>query len=173
MTRLFRATAILAASVLAVSTSAGLAQAAPASSELGQLPAELGSTVKIGQGGDHGFIDTSGSLIGEPTLGSLGGPASQVIGSVTEVTGSSMTNPQPGTGSIDTSGSLLGEPTTGSLAPVAGSVAGAVGSDGGTGSVGPIVLVGGVAAVIALGVTFAPQIEQALADAGIQLLPLP
>jgi hypothetical protein len=54
-----------------------------------------------------------------------------------------------------------------------------IGSDGGTdslgvsGSLGPVLLIGGSAAVIGAGIYFAPQIEQALADAGIVLPPLP
>lgn len=183
MPRRFRVAAVLAASALAVSTSAGIAQAQSGeldpdslSSVTGSLPGELGSTVEIGQGGEGGFIDTSGSLLGEPTFGSLAPAAGSVVGSLNEAAGSNLLNPAPGTGSLDTSGSLLGEPTTGSLAPVAGSVAGSLGSGSGsgdTGSLGPVLVVGGLAAVIALGVTFSPQIEQALADAGIQLPPMP
>ena len=86
---------------------------------------------------------------------------------------------------------MNGEPITGSLAPVVGPVAtvlgdalgpsdgpavviGSGGTDslGGSGSLGPVLLIGGVAAVGA-GVAFAPQIEQALADAGIVLPPPP
>lgn len=138
-----------------------------------------------------GLIDTSGSLIGEPTTGSLAPVVSRVVGSVNEAAGSDAVNPAAGTGSLDTSDSVIGEPTTGSLAPVAGSVApvlgealgsgggpalviGSGGSDslGGSGSLGPVLLIGGVAAVGA-GIAFAPQIEQALADAGVVLPTLP
>jgi hypothetical protein len=154
----------------------------------GGQSSEAGSTQNGGETVDPGSVDTSGSaLIGEPTTGSLAPVASQVVGSVNGAVGSNAVNPAPGTGSVDTTGSLFGEPTTGSLAPVAGSVAGAlgsvpgseegpalvVGSDGGSGSLGPILLVGGSAAIIGAGIYFAPQIEQALRDAGIVLPPLP
>ena len=54
-----------------------------------------------------------------------------------------------------------------------GDVVGGSGSDAGTESLGPILVVGGIAAAIGAGIAFAPQIEQALADAGIELPPLP
>lgn len=163
MTTLTRKTAAVAAiAALALTGATGVAHA----------EINLGSVTFFPTEGGKGSVDTSGSLLGEPTTGSLAPVASEVMGSV----GVNSVDPAPGTGSVDTTGSLLGEPTTGSLAPVAGSVAGSLGSGSGsgdTGSLGPVLVVGGLAAVIALGVTFAPQIEQALADAGIQLPPMP
>lgn len=157
----------------------------------GQFP-PVGSTQQGAEVVSPGSIDTSGSaLIGEPTFGSLAPVVSEGVGSVNDAAGSNAVNPAPGTGLVDTSGSLLGEPTTGSLAPVWGSVGGvvgdALGSDegpavvigsgggsdslGGSGSLGPLLLVGGSAAVVGAGVYFAPQISQALTDAGVVIPP--
>ncbi len=181
MTRHIRAAAALGVSALALSGGVGLAHAQ--SSALGSAEEETGVV-------DPGLIDTSGSaLLDEPTFGSLAPVVSQGVGSVNKATGSDAVSPAPGTGSVDTTGSVFGEPTSGSLTPAVASVGGAlgsgegpaivIGSDGGTdslgvsGSLGPVLLVGGSAAVIGAGIYFAPQIEQALADAGIVLPPLP
>lgn len=181
MTSHIRAAAALAVSALALTGGVGLAHAQ--SSALGS--AEEG-TGEVGPGS----IDTSGSaLLGEPTFGSLAPVVSQGVGSVNAAAGSDAVSPAPGTGSVDTTGSILGEPTSGSLVPAVASVGDALGSDGGpaivigsdggtdslggSGSLGPVLLVGGSAAVIGAGIYFAPQIEQALTDAGIVLPPLP
>ena len=197
MSLTFRTAAVLAASALVVSTSAGVANAQ--SEEIGELGANLVTSVtgSLPEDGDlgsisfepgepgSGSVDTSGSALGEPTTGELAGSLAEAVGSVNEAAGSNAINPAPGTGSVDTTGSLIGEgePTTGSLAPVWGPIGNALGSgqgnnlvissDGGSGSLGPILVVGGVAAAVGAGIAFAPQIEQALADAGIELPPLP
>lgn len=128
----------------------------------------------------EGSLDTSGStLLGEPSTGSL----APLAGSVAPlVTGSvDVLSPAEGTGSVDTSGSaLLGEPTTGSLAPLYAPVAGSLGIGEGATTIiqdpaglGSVVLGLGSVAAIGAGIAFAPQIQQALADAGIVLPPLP
>lgn len=162
-----KATTVAAVAALALTGATGVAHA----------EIDLGS-VKIatpGNAGPNGSVDTSGSLIGEPTLGSLAGPVSEAIGSI----GVNSVSPAPGTGLIDTTGSLIGEPTTGSLAPVTGEVVGAVrsasagdtGSD--SGSTAAVVLGVGSIAAIGAGIAFYPQIQQAAEDAGIALPPLP
>lgn len=196
MSLAFRASAVLAASVLVVSTSAGVANAQ--SEDLGNLSAEgIGSvTGSLPADGDFGSIsfepgqpgsgsvDTSGSaLLEEPTTGVLAGSLAEAVDSINEAAGSNAINPAPETGSVDTTGSLTGEPTTGALAPFWGPIGNAlgsgqgnnlvIGSEDGSGSLGTILVVGGVAAAIGAGIAFAPQIEQALADAGIELPPLP
>lgn len=199
MSRSLRVAAVLAAPALALALGAGVANAqsgevgtlssGATGSVTGSLPSELGSAGEAAEIVGPGIIDTSGSLIGEPTLGSLAPVASQAVGSVNEAAGSNALATAPGNGFVDTSGSLLGEPTTGSLAPVWGSVGqtlgGALGSGEGpalvigsgsgsaSGSLGPVLLIGGAAAVVGAGIAFAPQIEQALADAGIVIPPLP
>lgn len=152
----------------------------------GSVPQDLGSLILQADATGEGSLDTSGSaLLGEPSTGSL----APLAGSVSEATGSvNLINPTEGTGSVDTSGSaLLGEPTTGSLAPIYAPIAGSLGigegatlvlgSDAGSlpaaGSLGPVVMVGGSVAAIGAGIYFAPQIHQALTDAGIALPPLP
>lgn len=152
----------------------------------GSVPEDLGSLILRADATGEGSLDTSGSaLFGEPSTGSL----SPLAGSVSEASGSvDVFNPAEGTGSVDTSGSaLLGEPTAGSLSPIYGPIAGSLGlgegatlvlgSDGGSlpaaGSLAPVLLVGGSVAIIGAGIYFAPQIQQALTDAGIQLPPLP
>ncbi|AWH91083.1 hypothetical protein [Dietzia lutea] len=123
----------------------------------------------------EGSLDTSGStLLGEPTTGSF----APLTGSLADNGSVDVLTPAEGTGSVDTSGSaLIGEPTTGSLAPLYAPVAGSLGiGDGATTVIEdpavliPVVLVG---ATVAAAVTFAPQIQQALLDAGIVLPPLP
>ena len=150
----------------------------------GSLPQDLGSLILEANATGEGSLDTSGSAIfGEPSTGSLAPLAGSVIDAAGSIT---LTDPAPGTGSVDASGSLLDESLVGSVEPAAASVAGSLGvGDGatlvlgsdagslpGAGSLGPLVLVGGSAAVGA-GIYFAPQIHQALTDAGIGLPPLP
>ncbi|MFN3601602.1 MAG: hypothetical protein ACK4UY_09465 [Dietzia sp.] len=147
----------------------------------GSVPQNLGSLILEADATGEGSLDTSGSaLLGEPSTGSL----APLAGSVLDAAGSiTLTDPAPGTGSIDASGSLLDESLVGSVEPAAASVAGSLGvgegatlvlgSDAGSlpaaGSLAPLVLVGGSVA----GIYFAPQIHQALTDAGIALPPLP
>ncbi|MCT1638411.1 hypothetical protein [Dietzia cinnamea] len=115
----------------------------------------------------EGSLDTSGStLLGEPSTGSL----APLAGSVAPLV----------TGSVDTTDSLIGEPTTGSLAPLYAPVAGSLGIGEGATTIiqdpagaGSVVLGFGSVAAIGAGIAFAPQIQQALADAGIVLPPLP
>ncbi|AWH94376.1 hypothetical protein [Dietzia psychralcaliphila] len=151
----------------------------------GSIPQDLGSLILDANATGEGSLDTSGSAIfGEPSTGSL----APVAGSLIDAAGSiTLSDPAPGTGSVDASGSLLDESLVGSVEPAAASVAGSLGvgegatlvlgSDAGSlpaaGSLGPLVLVGGSAAVIGAGIYFAPQIHQALTDAGIVLPPLP
>lgn len=172
-------------SIDAGSLGAGSAEGSTESAGNGSVPENLGSIILENNATGQGSIDTSGSaLFGEPSTGSL----APVAGSVLEASDSvNAINPADGTGSVDTTGSaLLGEPTTGSLAPIYAPIAGSLGigdnatlvlgSDGGSlgaGSLGPAVMIGGSAAGIGLGVYFAPQIYQALTDAGIALPPLP
>lgn len=195
MSRSIRAAAVVAASALLVSTSVGVANAD--SEELGtlsaegidfvtgSLPTDLGSVSFAPGEPGSGSVDTTGSaLLGEPSTGALAGSLAEAVGSVNDAAGSNAINPPPGTGSVDTTDSLIGgEPTTGSLAPFWGPIGNAlgsgqgnnlvIGSEAGSDSLGPVLLVGGVAAAIGAGIVFAPQIEQALADAGIELPALP
>lgn len=191
-----KAAALAAAAALAMSGATGVANAQSGTLSSDSLGAgiDLGS-VEFVPGGD-GSIDTSGSLIGEPTLGSLAEPASEVLGSVRGVTGSSILNPAGGNGSLDTSGSLnplnpgsAGEPTTGSLADIYAPVAGSLGigqgfttvvSDSlgtgtgtGTGSLVPVVLGVGSVAAVGAGIYYAPEIRAAIENAGFELPPLP
>lgn len=127
----------------------------------------------------EGSLDTSGSTLrGEPSTGSL----APLAGSVAPLVTSSVDvlSPAPGTGSVDTTDSLIGEPTTGSLAPLYAPVAGSLGIGEGATTIiqdpagaGSVVLGFGSVAAIGAGIAFAPQIQQALADAGIVLPPLP
>lgn len=151
----------------------------------GSVPEDLGSLILDGNATGNGSLDTEGSLIGEPTTGSLSDSVSQGIAS----TGTNSLTPADGTGSVDTSGSaLIGEPTTGSLAPIYAPIAGSLGIGqgattvlgsldgsvgGGTGSLVPAALGLGSVAAIGAGIYFAPEIHDALTAAGIQLPPLP
>lgn len=147
----------------------------------GSAGQDFGSLILDGNATGEGSLDTSGSAsLEEPTTGSLSDSVSGVI----DLTDTNSLTPGEGNGSVDTSGSAsLEEPTTGSLAPIYAPVAGSLGigggattvlgSEGGTGSLVPIILVGGSAATIAAGIHFAPQIHQGLTDMGIQLPPLP
>lgn len=150
----------------------------------GSLPQNLGSLILEANATGEGSIDTSGSAIfGEPSTGSLAPLAGSVIDAAGSIT---LSNPAPGTGSVNVSGSLLDESLLGSVEPAAALAVGSLGlGDGatlvlgsdagslpGAGSLGPLVLVGGSAALGA-GIYFAPQIHQALTDAGIALPPLP
>ena len=178
-----KAAAVTAAAALALAGVPGVAHAqeggALDSGSLGLVSDSLeGGSVQIfpeDNATGEGSLDTSGStLLGEPTTGSFAPLAASVAdnGSV------NLVSPAEGTGSVDTSGSaLLGEPTTGSLAPIYAPIAGSLGiGDGATTLIEdpavliPVVLVG---ATVAAAVTFAPQIQQALLDAGIVLPPLP
>ena len=177
MSRSFRAVATAAASALVLATSAGVANAQ--SEELGALSVDVvGSAAGslLDEVGSAAILGSIANETGGVDLGSVGINDGAVAG-----------------GSIDTTGSLLDEPTSGPLAPVwseiapvlgssgggaikvgsLGDVVGGSGSDVGTESLGPILVVGGIAAAIGAGIAFAPQIEQALADAGIELPPLP
>lgn len=136
-----KAAAISAASLLMVAGAQGVASAQSSDSATGSISADslgsdsvkaFGSSPEAGSLLDDvnnlgtGSFDTTGSLLGEPTSGSLGA-------SVQDLTGGSVnaSYPAPGTASVDTTGSLLGEPTTGSLAPVALSVGDSLGTSGG------------------------------------------
>ncbi|WP_228549480.1 hypothetical protein, partial [Dietzia sp. SYD-A1] len=138
----------------------------------GSLPQDLGSLILEANATGEGSIDTSGSAIfGEPSTGSLAPLAGSVIDAAGSIT---LSNPAPGTGSVDVSGSLLDESLLGSVEPAAALAVGSLGlGDGatlvlgsdagslpGAGSLGPLVLVGGSAALGA-GIYFAPQIHQA------------
>lgn len=138
----------------------------------------LGSIILDADATGNGSVDTSGStLLDEPSTGSLAplaGSAANAFGSIDPLT------PAPGTGSVDTAGSIIGEPTTGSLAPLYAPIVGSLGIGDGatlvigdTGSLAPAVLGLGSVAAIGAGIYFAPQIQQALQDAGIALPPLP
>ena len=155
----------------------------------GSVPEDLGSLILDGNATGNGSLDTEGSLIGEPTTGSLSGSLSEAIAS----SGVNSLSPAPGTGSITTTDSLLGEPTTGSLAPIYAPIAGSLGIGegattvlgsmegslgagslpGGTGSLVPATLGLGSVAAIGAGIYFAPEIHAALTAAGIALPPLP
>ena len=151
----------------------------------GSVPQDLGSLILDANATGEGSLDTSGSAVfDEPSTGSL----APLAGSVLDTAGSiTLTDPAPGTGSINTSGSLLDESLVGSVEPAAASVAGSLGigegatlvlgSDAGSlpaaGSLGPVVMVGGSVAALGAGIYFAPQIHQALTDAGIALPPRP
>lgn len=167
-------TAVAATAALAFAGATGVASAEEGlipGSSLGSVELEAGNT-------GTGSVDTTDSLIGEPTTGSLAGSVSD---SVDRLPVNSV-NPAPGTGSVDTTDSLIGEPTTGSAAPQWSEVAGSLGVGQGVstvvGSSGdddilPVVLIGGSVAAIAAGVAFAPEIHGALTDAGVELPPLP
>ncbi|EFV93247.1 hypothetical protein ES5_01849, partial [Dietzia cinnamea P4] len=174
--------AVAAAAALTMAGLPGIANAQGLldSGSLGLVSDSLeGGSVQIvpdANAGGEGSLNTEGStLIGEPSTGSL----APLAGSVAEATGSvNVLNPAPGTGSIDTTDSLIGEPTTGSLAPLYAPVAGSLGiGEGATtiiqdpGGLGSVVLGLGSVAAIGAGIAFAPQIQQALADAGIVLPP--
>lgn len=197
--------ALAAASALAISGATGVANAQSLGS--GEESAGVGGTGSLAAYGlspdagsllqpvdatGNGSLDTEGSLIGEPTSGSLAGSLAEGIDS----SGVNSLSPAAGTGSVDTSGSaLLGEPTTGSLAPIYAPIAGSLGINegittvlgsvegagslgagslpAGTGSLVPAALGIGSVAAIGAGIYFAPEIHQALTDAGIDLPPLP
>lgn len=170
--------AISAASLLMVAGAQGVASAQ--SSDMGSIDSDslgsgslnaYGSSPQAGSllddvnNGGNGSLDTTGSLVGEPTTGSVGA-------SVQDLTGGSVNGsyPDAGTASVDTTGSLLGEPTTGSLAPVALSVGDSLGTSGGittvVGNLLPIVAglgslaVAGVgAAAVACGVVEIPGVQ--------------
>ena len=193
-----KAAAVAVAAALAVSGAAGVANAqslgsnedSPGSLAAYGLSPDSGSLLQPANATGNGSLDTEGSLIGEPTTGSLAGSLSEAIGS----SGVNSLSPTPGTGSVDTTGSAsIGEPTTGSLAPIYAPVAGSLGIDqgittvlgsvegsvgagslpGGTGSLVPATLGLGSVAAIGAGIYFAPEIHAALTNAGIQLPPLP
>lgn len=185
-----KSTAIAAAAALAFTgATTGVASAQEGSLDPGSLGVgsfgeasveDLGSIILEDNATGQGSVDTSGSaLFGEPSTGSL----APLAGSVAEASGSiNVISPAEGAGSVDTSGSaLLGEPTTGSLAPLYAPIAGSLGIDDGAtlvlgsdgGSLGPAALGISSVAAIGAGVYFAPQIHQALTDAGIALPPLP
>lgn len=210
-----KAAAVAAAAALAISGATGVANAQDESSgsiDLGSLvggstegstesagsgesagngsvPEDLGSLILDGNATGNGSLDTEGSLIGEPTTGSVSGSLSEAIAS----SGVNSLSPAPGTGSITTTDSLLGEPTTGSLAPIYAPIAGSLGIGegattvlgsmegslgagslpGGTGSLVPATLGLGSVAAIGAGIYFAPEIHAALTAAGIALPPLP
>lgn len=179
-----KAAAVAAATALALSSATGIANAQGLldSGSLGLVSDSLegGSVVIVPEADATGWgsLDTSGSaLIGEPSTGSLAPLAGSVVNASDSV---NVINPAPGTGSVDTTDSLIGEPTTGSLAPIYAPLAGSLGIGQGAttviqdpAGVGSVVLGLGSVAAVSAGIYFAPQIHQALTDAGIELPPLP
>lgn len=189
-TMIRRAAAVTAAAALAVSTATGVANAQ--SGDLGSVTIDAGTDLT-----GNGSVDTTDSLIGEPTSGSLAGFVGDVIAS----TNTNSLTPAEGTGSVETTNSSLGEPTSGSLldayAPLAGSLGTGEGftavlsseetnggSGGGTQTPGSseddmgaalavVAGIGGIAAISAGIYVNYPQIQAAAADAGIELPPLP
>lgn len=191
-TMIRRAAAVTAAAALAVSTATGVANAQ--SGDLGSVTIDAGTDLT-----GNGSVDTTDSLIGEPTSGSLAGFVGDVIAS----TNTNSLTPAEGTGSVETTNSSLGEPTSGSLldayAPLAGSLGTGEGftavlsseetnggNGGGTGTQTPgsseddmgaaLAVVAGIGAIAAISAGIYvnyPQIQAAAADAGIELPPLP
>ena len=189
-TMIRRAAAVTAAAALAVSTATGVANAQ--SGDLGSVTIDAGADLT-----GNGSVDTTDSLIGEPTSGSLAGFVGDVIAS----TNTNSLTPAEGTGSVETTNSSLGEPTSGSLldayAPLAGSLGTGEGftavlsseetnggSGGGTQTPGSseddmgaaLAVVAGIGAIAAISAGIYvnyPQIQAAAADAGIELPPLP
>ena len=186
-TMIRRAAAVTAAAALAVSTATGVANAQ--SGDLGSVTIDAGTDLT-----GNGSVDTTDSLIGEPTSGSLAGFVGDVIAS----TNTNSLTPAEGTGSVETTNSSLGEPTSGSLldayAPLAGSLGTGEGftavlsseetNGGSTQTPGSseddmgaaLAVVAGIGAIAAISAGIYvnyPQIQAAAADAGIELPPLP
>lgn len=145
-----RAAAVTAAAALAVSTATGVANAQ--SVDLGSVTIDAGTDLT-----GNGSVDTTGSLIGEPTSGSLLDAYAPLAGSLgtgegfTAVLSSEETNGGSG-GGTQTPGSSEGDMGA-ALAVVAG--------------------IGAIAAISAGIYVNYPQIQAAAADAGIELPPLP
>ena len=151
-TMIRRAAAVTAAVALAVSTATGVANAQ--SGDLGSVTIDAGTDLT-----GNGSVDTTDSLIGEPTSGSLLDAYAPLAGSL-------------GTGEGFTA-VLSSEETNG-------------GNGGGTGTQTPgsseddmgaaLAVVAGIGAIAAISAGIYvnyPQVQAAAADAGIELPPLP
>ena len=149
-TMIRRAAAVTAAAALAVSTATGVANAQ--SGDLGSVTIDAGTDLT-----GNGSVDTTDSLIGEPTSGSLLDAYAPLAGSLgtgegfTAVLSSEETNGGSG-GGTQTPGSSEDDMGA-ALAVVAG--------------------IGAIAAISAGIYVNYPQIQAAAADAGIELPPLP
>lgn len=179
--RITRGAAVVGAVALAFSTATGVTHA----QESDLLPGgDLGSVDLQPLLEDvPGLLPPSESPSSESTTGSADAGTGSLSGSAGAGTDSAdVTDPAPGTGSVDTSGSaLVGEPTAGSLTDVVTDVAGSLGTGQGvttvTGTTGsnslaPLALAGGSLSGVAVGIQFAPEIQQELA-ADVELPPLP